>query len=208
VRYRLAIFDFDGTLADSFPWFAGVLNGVAARYRFKPIQEHEVPHLRTLGARQIMAHLELPMWKVPFIAREMRQLAGRDAHTIPTFAGVDGMLARLAGAGVTLAIVSSNAEPTVRRVLGAAAAHVRHFDCGASMFGKRRHIRRVLAAAGVAREAAIYVGDELRDQEAARAEHVAFGAVSWGYTRAASLEAAGPTWLFRDVDDLVAKISG
>ena len=27
--YRLIIFDFDGTLADSAAWFAGALNGVA-----------------------------------------------------------------------------------------------------------------------------------------------------------------------------------
>lgn len=33
MRYRLAIFDFDGTLADSFPWFATVVNDVAALRR-------------------------------------------------------------------------------------------------------------------------------------------------------------------------------
>ena len=37
VRYKLVIFDFDGTLADSFPWFAGVLNGVADRYGFRRV---------------------------------------------------------------------------------------------------------------------------------------------------------------------------
>ena len=26
VKYRLAIFDFDGTLADSYPWFARVID--------------------------------------------------------------------------------------------------------------------------------------------------------------------------------------
>lgn len=29
MRYRLAIFDFDGTLADSFSWFLGVVNRLA-----------------------------------------------------------------------------------------------------------------------------------------------------------------------------------
>ncbi len=29
--YRLVIFDFDGTLADSAAWFRGVINGVAQR---------------------------------------------------------------------------------------------------------------------------------------------------------------------------------
>ena len=36
--YALAVFDFDGTLADSFPWFAGVLNGVADRYGFRRVR--------------------------------------------------------------------------------------------------------------------------------------------------------------------------
>jgi phosphoglycolate phosphatase len=208
MRYRLAIFDFDGTLADSFPWFASVLNGVAERYRFKQIEAHEVAFLRTQSARQIVAHLGLAPWKMPFVANQLRRLAARDAHTIPLFPGVDAMLARLVGAGVALAIVSSNAEATVRRVLGPAAEHVRHYDCGASMFGKRRHIRRVLARAGVDRAAAIYIGDELRDLEAARAEHLDFGAVAWGYTHPSSLAASGPTALFAGVDDLVARLAG
>ena len=31
----LAIFDFDGTLADTFPWFAGVLGEMAAKHGFR-----------------------------------------------------------------------------------------------------------------------------------------------------------------------------
>jgi phosphoglycolate phosphatase len=206
VRYRLVIFDFDGTLADSFPWFASVLNGVADRYRFRRVEEHEVAHLRTLGARQIMAHIGLPTWKVPFVAQTLRRMAARDAHAIQLFPGVASLLPELAAHGATLGIVSSNSEALVRRVLGPAAAHVQHYDCGASMFGKRRHLRRILARTGVERTATIYIGDELRDQEAARAERLDFGAVAWGYTSAATLAAAAPSALFADVGDLAARL--
>jgi phosphoglycolate phosphatase len=206
VRYRLVIFDFDGTLADSFPWFASVLNDVADRYRFRRVEEHEVAHLRTLGARQIMAHVGLAAWKVPIVANHLRGLAARDGHAIPLFPGVASFLSRLAAAGATVAIVSSNSEALVRRVLGPAAAAVHHYDCGASMFGKRRHLRRILERAGVDRAAAIYVGDELRDLDAARALHLDFGAVAWGYTNARTLAAAAPSALFADVDDLAARL--
>jgi len=40
--YRLAIFDFDGTLANSFPWFCTVLNEVAAKHGFRRVNESEV----------------------------------------------------------------------------------------------------------------------------------------------------------------------
>jgi phosphoglycolate phosphatase-like HAD superfamily hydrolase len=38
-RYKLAIFDFDGTLADSFPWFIGAVNDAAARFGFRGVAD-------------------------------------------------------------------------------------------------------------------------------------------------------------------------
>jgi phosphoglycolate phosphatase len=46
MRYRLAIFDFDGTLADSFPFFVSVFNELAMRHRFRSIDLAEVERLR------------------------------------------------------------------------------------------------------------------------------------------------------------------
>ena len=37
MTYRLAIFDFDGTLADSFPFFLSVFNTIADRHGFRRI---------------------------------------------------------------------------------------------------------------------------------------------------------------------------
>jgi phosphoglycolate phosphatase len=36
VPYTLAIFDFDGTLLDSFAWFTGTIDEVARRYDSRP----------------------------------------------------------------------------------------------------------------------------------------------------------------------------
>ena len=54
VTYKLIIFDFDGTLADSFPWFVEVSNALADRYRLKRMTEQEGATLRSLSARQII----------------------------------------------------------------------------------------------------------------------------------------------------------
>ena len=119
MKYKLVIFDFDGTLADSFPWFLSVINTVAERYRFKRVDEHEGATMRRYSARQIVQHLEVPWWKLPFIARHACALAKRDRAQIALFPGVDHLLAQLAETGITLAVVSSNSEETVRHALGA-----------------------------------------------------------------------------------------
>ena len=56
-RYRLVIFDFDGTLADTLPWFRASFHDVIARFDLKPVAAEELEGLRGLSAREIMARL-------------------------------------------------------------------------------------------------------------------------------------------------------
>lgn len=95
MKYKLAIFDFDGTLADSSPWFLSVLNDVAGKYRFKQITQDEVEMLRTFDSRKIIKHLKVPLWKMPLIAREMRARMSCDIDRIALFPGVSLMLEEL-----------------------------------------------------------------------------------------------------------------
>jgi phosphoglycolate phosphatase len=208
VRYRLALFDFDGTLADSFPWFLQRFNHLADRHRFGRIEEHEVDALRGYSARQMMTHLRMPAWRLPFVVRDMRRLMAQDIHTVRPFAGVPEMLRELADAGVVLALVTSNSSDNVRLVLGAEVATLfAHVECGASMFGKRARFRRVLRRSGIPAARAIAIGDEIRDAEASRKAGIDFGAVGWGYTTPAGLSAQSPAAFFETVDDIVRVVA-
>ncbi len=82
-------------------------------------------------------------------------------------------------------------------MLGAdAAARIRHYACGASLFGKAKRLRGVMRAAGVPAGAVLAIGDEIRDAEAAREAGCDFAAVGWGYTRATALAAWGAAPMF------------
>jgi phosphoglycolate phosphatase len=207
-RYRLAIFDFDGTLADSAAWFTGVMNDAAGRFGYRRVDAHELETLRGMNARDIVRRVGLSPWKMPFLVRHMRARMTAEIHHIGLFPGVAEMLRRLREGGVAAAVVTSNSEPNVRRVLGPdLSAMVQHFGCGASLFGKRPHLRRALRRAGVAPYEALAVGDEIRDHQAAEAEGIPFGAVTWGYTSADALRALRPAETFDRVEaiaDLLA----
>jgi phosphoglycolate phosphatase len=124
-------------------------------------------------------------------------------HTIPSFPGAAELLVDLARAGVQVGIVSSNARDNVAAILGApATSAVRFFACGMSMFGKRPHLRKVLKQSGVPRERALYIADQPTDLEAARAEGIAFGAVSWGYGELGQMQALGAQHAFQDLHEI------
>ena len=207
MTYRLALFDFDGTLADSFPWFLGVVNRLADEHSFRHIEEHELETLRGQSARQVMGALGVPVWKLPRIAHQMRREMATDIGRITLFPGVDQILRGLAGRGIELAVVTSNSLDNVRRVLGPESSElIRHYACGASMFGKRPKLRAVLRDSGVPAAEAISIGDEIRDLEAARAEGIAFGAVSWGYTNPEALRAQGPEEVFARPEEILRRL--
>jgi phosphoglycolate phosphatase len=207
VPYSLAIFDLDGTLADSFPWFLRTINDVADRFGFRRIADEDIEPLRHASSRDILTRLEVPLWKLPAIARHARRLKAEAAAEISLFAGVETMLRTLADNGVQLALVTSDSEANAREKLGSAAALFSHFDCSASLFGKAAKFRRVIRRAGVDPAQAIAIGDEVRDIEAARAAGIACGAVCWGYAAPAALRALAPDFVFERLEDVTPVFS-
>jgi phosphoglycolate phosphatase len=200
--YSLVIFDLDGTLVDSFPWFLRNVNDVADRFSFRRVADDDVEALRHASTREILTRLEVPLWKLPAIARRMRRLKTGQAASIAMFEGVDKMLRTLAAAGLRLALVSSDSEANARVKLGEAAALFSDFDCSASIFGKPAKFRRILRRTAIDAAQVIAIGDETRDIEAARAAGIACGAVTWGYAAPNALTAMRPDLVFERMDDI------
>lgn len=208
MRYDLAIFDFDGTLADSSRWFVAAFNALAPRHGLRTLDAARLEDLRGRGNREIMRHLGVSPWKLPMIARSLRSRMAQEASQIDLFAGIEPVLQTLRQADIACAVVSSNSEANVRAILGPqAAAAMAYFECGASVFGKPRLFRRVMKRAGVPPQRTICIGDEQRDVEAARAVGAASGAVMWGYASPDLLARSGATLLFERPADIAARLA-
>ena len=205
---RLVVFDFDGTLSDSGDWFLSIADELAQRFNFRRVCDAEVAMLRHKSSREVIEYLGIARWKMPLIARHLRNLVLRDAHQIELFPGTPDLLAQLADQGVRIALVTSNTERNARLILGDQhAARIDLFACGSSLFGKASKFRHVLKKLGIAPDQALAIGDETRDIDAAREVGMRAGAVLWGYASEAVLVAHGPDTLFgtpQDILDYVA----
>ena len=207
MKYRLVIFDFDGTLADTFPWFSAAINEVADRFGFRRVGPGEHDALRNLTAVEILRRLEVPLWNVPRIASHMRGLMSRDIGQIRAFNGVRPMVRELAGRGLSLGLVSSNSLANIRHILGTDAEFFTHLQLGVSLFGKSAQLRKILRTSKVPGHEVLYIGDETRDLEAARDAGVRFGAVAWGYTQIAALRSRGPDEVFLSVEEISERLA-
>jgi phosphoglycolate phosphatase len=207
LKYRLAIFDSDGTLADTLPWMRSVFNELAEEHGFRTVAPAEYERFRDLHGAALLKALELPVWKLPRVVHGMRTKMAVCADRFTLFPGISQMLHQLSSRGIQLAIVSSNARANVEHILGPAATLIGHYECGVSMFGKASKIHTVVRKSGVPGAQAIYVGDEIRDAEAARKAGVAFGAVAWGQHSEQALRAENPAEFFSTVQEIAADLA-
>ena len=207
LKYPLAIFDFDGTLADTLEWMRGLYAQFGGQFGLKKLSSAEEDRIRDLHGRELLKAVGLPLWKVPRLMREMRARMAAEVHQFNLFPGVPECLHRLAEGGVRLGIVSSNSRENVQRILGAELGSlIHHYDCGASMFGKTPKVRRVVRLSHSPR--GIYVGDEVRDAEASREAGLSFGAVTWGHHRLEILESYRPDEVFHRPAEIADRILG
>ena len=206
-RFDLVILDFDGTLADSWPWLLGALDDIAARFGLHRPSRAEAEALRGQDHRAAFRALGVRPWQVPRIAMHLRRHAAA-APPPPLFPGVPDLLHGLHARGATLAVASSNTRAQIARTLGPALfGLIAHVATDAPLGGKPARFRWVLRASAIPSARAIALGDELRDIEAARACGLTAAAVAWGYARPALLAASRPEMLFQTPEDALASLA-
>ena len=184
-----------------------MLNGIADEFKFRRVDESEIGEMRRCGPRELLKRLDIPLWKVPGIARYVRKLKAQHIQDIPLFPGAREMLLTLANRNLTLALVSSDHEANVRRQLGdQTAALFAHFECGASLFGKAAKFKRVMKRSGKGATETIAIGDEIRDIDAARSVGIACGAVTWGYADPSALRSHHPDIVFESLGEIAERL--
>lgn len=207
MKYKLVIFDFDGTLADTFPWALTIMDEMIEKFDIKNVDRSQLEMLRHFDAEQLLTHVGIPLWKLPKIARYLKKAMADEIHLINLFPGVDAVIKALKDAGIKLALVTSNSKTNAKNVLGEAnMAQIDFFDCGVSMFGKASKLRNVARKSGFHHHEVLCIGDEIRDIRAAHEVNMAFGAVSWGYTTIEALMKYNPEEVFHSVEAITEKI--
>lgn len=206
-RPTTLVFDFDGTLADSFASAVAIFQRIGPSLGLKPIPDPELA--RSMPTRQLLKEIGVNFWKLGRVVRAYQSAAADEAHNLKLFPDWPATLRSLHARGVQLGILSSNREETIRTCLRANGVEdLFAFVIGyPKLFGKAKALRRILKSRDLERGELLYVGDETRDIEAAHKAKVRVAAVGWGFQRPAILREANPTAFVESPGELLALIS-
>lgn len=201
---KTVLFDFDGTLVDTFTMVMETANRLAPEFGYRPVAPEEVDMLRRWPYRKISEHLGVAWHKIPAIATRIRaELTGHLDH-VDLVRGFPYVLSRLRRQGLELGILTSNARENVEGFLVARGIQDFAFvDCSSSVWGKRHRLKALLKRHQRAVDEVAYVGDEVRDIEAAQALGMRMVAVAWGFSHRDLLLAHTPNHLVDHPVDLL-----
>jgi len=200
---KLVVWDFDGTLADSLPTAVSIFNRLAPEMGFKPLED--VDAARGLSTRQFLRQQGISLWRLPRLVRRYQAAAAEEADRLKLASGLGEVLAGIAATGLRLGVLSSNCEDNIRRCLRANNAE-QHFAFVVGyprLFGKGKALKRILRAEKLSRQEVLYIGDELRDVEAAKKAGVKVAAVTWGFHTAELLRSGAPDFVVNEAAELM-----
>lgn len=203
MRPKVIIFDFDGTIADSFDVFVESIEEVLKHPH--PFTAAEIADLRGLSTREVIKKLGVKKWQIPVLAIKGRAAVASKMDRVNVFSGMPRVISQLADRDNRLYILSSNSKEAVDGFLAhnELAKKFTAVYTGTSIFGKARALSKLLKKEGLMVNDCIYVGDETRDVEAAREVSIKSVAVAWGYSTPKALESYQPDALASRPGDLV-----
>jgi phosphoglycolate phosphatase len=208
MQLRAAIFDFDGTIADTFDQVVAILNALSSEFGYRSAEPGEVEELRTMSARDVAKRLGVRWHKIPAIVTRARNELSHGMATIRPFEGMPAALAELRSRGLLVGLLTSNNRRNVELFLEHHPLELDFVSTGSGLWSKHRRLAKLLRQYKLPRDQTAYIGDEVRDIEAARTLKMRAVAVGWGYTRPELLAEQKPDALVAKVADLVETLSG
>ncbi len=199
------IFDFDGTLVDSFRSAMDKLNLLADEFNFRKISDNEIDSLRDLTSRELIKYLEIPIYKIPSVLRRARKYMCSEMQALLPFKNIPEILHELHDMKIPLGILTSNSSENVTEwLICNKMQHLFNFiHIESSYFGKKRILRKILKAYKIDKSQAFYIGDETRDIEAAKECDVYSIAVTWGFNSEKILTRQQPHYIARKPEDIL-----
>lgn len=210
MRYKLAIFDLDGTLLDTLGDLAQAVNAALEMQSFPTHSIEDVRRYIGNGAALLIQRATPEGTNEAVRAQVLSDFkayyrAHINEHTRP-YAGIPELLRALRGAGVLVGVNSNKFDAAVQSLCHIHLEGLYDMALGESESTPRKPdptgAKRIMEALGARAEETIYIGDSAVDLETAKNAGADGAWVSWGFRRRDEMPCADIPRAFDDAESL------
>jgi len=191
---KMIIFDFDGTIADTFDESYNIYNELAPRYKCKQVTLKEREILRNKKPQEFLKKYGITKMKIALLLLKGRRKMQKKMGKMKPIKDIVRVIKSIKSLGFKMGIMTSNSKKNVKIFLENNGLS-KEFDfirSGRHIFSKSRSIKSILRRKRLSKKSVILIGDETRDIEAAKKVGIPVIAVSWGYNATGILKSLNP----------------
>jgi phosphoglycolate phosphatase len=200
---KTIIFDLDGTLVDSFEVMLPLFNRLALKYATRDLSELKQDEIRKMTGSQVISYIGIRFWRIPFAIGALRSEFHKYTEQVKAFEKIPNVLNELKKSNF-LGIVTTNSNKNVKKMLKFNDINCFDFILSRSkLFKKDKILESVIRRRNLEKKNVCYVGDEVRDIEAAKKVGIPIIAVTWGYNSKEVLVKYDPDFLAEQPNDII-----
>lgn len=199
------LFDFDGTLVNSFNCVVEGTILLSKEFNFRKIEDHEIEGLRELPSKDLIKFLKIPIYKIPKLIYHMRKHLHNEMKNLSPVENIYQVLEKLFKANFSLGILTSNSVENVSMWLD--LHKMNHFfefiHIESNYFSKKYLLKKTIKKYKIDKSQTYYICDETRDIDAANKNDVKSVAVTWGYNSEKTLLQFQPSFVAKNPENLL-----
>ena len=202
---KTLIFDFDGTLADTLAFTINSALEISRELKLKNSEKINIEKFRSMDSVDFFKELHISNLKLLYFLFKYQRKLTVEIENTRTFMNLPEVLKTLKEKGVKIGIVTSNSKKNVKLFLKNNDLEIFDFIYASPInyFQKNKTLRAAVEKYGLNKEGVIYVGDEVRDINAAKSAGINIASVTWGYNFESVLSSYKPNFIINRPEDLL-----
>lgn len=197
------IFDFDGTIANTFDIALEIINKNPQRFGIDGIDPTEIPRLKSMSMKYLLQEFNIHIFQIPKFLKMLKKDLAKEIDKVQVFEGMIDVLKQLS-TRYTLGIISSNSKSNIKKVLKNNNLDMFEYVIGEpAIFGKSTRIKNILKKQKLQNSEVIYIGDEVRDIQAANKVGIDIISCTWGYNNEDIIVKHEPNYLVHTPSEIL-----
>ena len=197
------IFDFDGTIADSFWLIIDIAHNLTNHPKL--LDKNLINKLRDNSLSDLTSELNIPKYRWPLLLRKGRIEMKSRLNEVKIISNMDLVIEKLFKSGHKLYILSNNSKENLINFLEeynlVKCFNDIYGDIG--LFKKAKYLNKIIKQNKLTKENVIYVGDETRDILASKKINIKVAAVTWGFNSPKVLKLHNPDFIINNPMELL-----
>ncbi len=200
--YKLIIFDFDGTIANTIGVGITIFNEMARKHKFKELKDFD--EVRGKNLKQFIKDHEISRIKFIFYLREFLEKLHKEIDKVEPYEGMKEIIKKL-NKNYKLGIVSANSKGNIKKFLELNDMNF-YFDFIYNfplILGKSQAFNKLIKEKKLNKKDLVYIGDEDSDIDAAKKAGIDIISVTWGMKNKVFLHNKKPTFIAEKPEEIL-----